>query len=322
MGERAMLSIARAGACTALGLRAASSYAALRAGISRVAETAVNDLQGEPVRAAALELLAPELNRRERMQGLLDHALRELLEPAPIEPSFRIEAFLGLPDDRPLRLPWQTRTFAEGRSSFFHALRAATAALEQRELDAAVVGGVDSLCSFDSLRALADQRRVFAPAQADGIIPGEGAALLLLTPAKQPGIAQLLHTAVAQEPRHFGQAEPNLGDGLTAALRELRTHPSTRGRRVDRLFTCETGERFWAEELACAYFRNVALMPEPFVRTLAAEGFGDLGASAGAVMAAMGVQAVQGGAPLLLVCGSSDSGQVGASLLEASGKAE
>jgi len=88
------------------------------------------------------------------------------------------------------------------------------------------------------------------------------------------------------------------------------------------MYTCETGEHFWSEEFSLAYLRNIAIMPEPFIRTMAAESFGDLGAAAGGVMIAMGVHALARiGArlvpnPLLLVCGSSDDGHVGACLIQ------
>src|SRR5690606_40613023 len=86
--------------------------------------------------------------------------------------------------------------------------------------------------------------------------------------------------ATAREPRHLRQSAPNTAEGLTAVFRALRTDPATGGRRADLLLTSETGEPFWTEELAMAYLRNVALMPEPFTRTTAAEGLGDLGAAA------------------------------------------
>ena len=106
---------------------------------------------------------------------------------------------------------------------------------------------------------------------------------------------------------------------------ELRAHPATQGRRADLLLTCETGEPFWTTELATAYLRNVTLMPEPFTRTTAAEGLGDLGAAGGAVMTALGLcwlarplrlLAPQSPQSLVMVCGSSDDGHVGACLIE------
>lgn len=72
-------------------------------------------------------------------------------------------------------------------------------------------------------------------------------------------------------------------------------------------------------------------MPEPFTRTTAAEGLGDLGAAAGAVMTALGLCwlarplrpfAPRSPQPLLMVCGSSDDGHVGACLIEAATKQE
>jgi 3-oxoacyl-[acyl-carrier-protein] synthase I len=310
--------ISRVGACTPLGLKSATSYAAFRAGISRVSETATLGLDGEPVRASTLELLNDNLSREERMRELAARAMRELLAPGPPSPRLRrIQAFLGLPAglSKMTRLvDWPSQVFTQDRSSFFFALDAAMSALDRGECDGALVGAVDSLCTTETL---AQQRRLLGPPVSDGLIPGEGAGFLLLTSRAAPGsLGQVIQAAVGCEARHFHHAEPNQGKGLTAVLRAVRTHPAVRGRRADLLFTCETGERFWADELAMAYFRNVALMPEPFVRSPAAEGLGDLGAAAGAVMTALGVHALGPSASLLLVCGSADEGHVGACLLE------
>ena len=104
-------------------------------------------------------------------------------------------------------------------------------------------------------------------------------------------------------------------------FRTLREQPWSRDRRADALYTCETGESFWAEELSMAYLRNGPLMPEPFRRLMAAEAFGDMGAASGAVLLAIGLHAggcrLEVGMPsVLLFCGSSDNGHVGACLVE------
>lgn len=82
----------------------------------------------------------------------------------------------------------------------------------------------------------------------------------------------------------------------------------------------ETGERFFAQEFIAAYLRNTAIMPEPFSKCMAAEGFGDLGTAAGGVMFALGIHVLarsrRGPRPHLLLCGSSDDGPVGACLVE------
>lgn len=172
------------------------------------------------------------------------------------------------------------------------------------------------------------QGRLPAAGRTEGLIPGEGAGFLLVE--RQSGIshhshgfAMLIGTSTGRESNHFRQGSPNNGDALTAVLQSLCKVSPAPGVRADLLYTCETGERFWAEELLMACLRNPGLVPEPFVRTIAAESFGDLGAAAGAIMVGLGLHALahhqrtqQIAAPILLVCGSADDGEVGASLMQ------
>src|SRR5690606_26668087 len=87
-----------------------------------------------------------------------------------------------------------------GRGAFFVALEAAQRALLARDCDTALVGAVDSLCAPGPLERLARERRLLGP-DPEGVIPGEGAAFLLLA---RPGFVarrrgRLLCCATARE---------------------------------------------------------------------------------------------------------------------------
>jgi 3-oxoacyl-[acyl-carrier-protein] synthase I len=334
------------GVATPLGLSAAASEAAFRAGMMAVTETAVLGHGGEPLRASWLETLPPELSRPERMRALADLALEDLLDAGPREWTAKLGLFLGLPgvpdDDAggtgalgaavaaaleewlspPQR--WFL-SFHHGRSAAFYALEAAMTALASERCDVALVGGVDSLCAPATLESLDAEHRLLGASPLGGVIPGEAAAFVRLErgdSAEAAGRAKavLLTAATAHDPCHFYRDEPTRGDGLAAVFRSLRESSWTRGRRAHRLYTGETGEAFWAEELSLAALRNAPIVPEPFVRTMAAESFGDLGAASGAVLLALAIQgfAKHGGHadPLtVLICSSSDDGHVGGCLV-------
>ena len=336
-----VISVLGFGAATPIGVTAPTFAAAFRAGITRFSELVAP--AAEPPRASCLSQIPWGRSCSERTLELTKRALVDLTSTSSFDPASRLAAWIGITESeegaaveralsRHLRdavpqLSGSPQFRRRGRGAFFAALAAAQRALLASDCDVALVGAADSLCAPEPLERLARERRLLGP-EIEGVIPGEGAAFVLLA---RPGLtgrarARLLCCATSRESRHLRQQAPNTAEALTAVFRELRVHPATMGRRADLLLTSETGEPFWTAELAAAYLRNVALMPEPFTRTTAAEGLGDLGAAAGAVMTALGLCwlarplrpfRLHSSPSLLLVCGSSDEGHVGACLIEA-----
>lgn len=335
-------------ACTPVGLTARTTAAEIASETIRFAETEVLDRRGDPVRASRLTLMDPGETRSQRMTALASTALHGLLEQVKALRLSRAPLFLGMPEPggggavdeegiagalrrlgSRLQVKLEVSAKAEGRASFFAALAAATREIEARRTDVALVGGVDSLCDPETLEHLSRAGRTLGQSR-DGIIPGEGAALLLLgdgaveRAAADAGAAAvrgaMLACALAREPASFQSGQPCLGDGLSEAFRALRRDPDAGGRRAAAVFSGQTGETFWAHERARAYLRNVALMPEPYLEYLVAENLGDVGAAAGAIQAAYALHRLHPGRlerPRALVYACSDSGHVGACVLEA-----
>jgi len=315
--------------------------AAVRAGIVRFEETAVIGRNGRVLRASRLELLDPDLPRLSRMHAMARFAIEGLVRERRAAASPAV--FLALPDtssDRPAEESWgrhirqmlndvfsrgihSVRSFRHGRSSFFFALQSGLSELSAGTVDAILVGGIDSLCDAETLTRLDEDGRVLGASHDGGLIPGEGAAFVLIERNENRGmrsdetIATVLATTTRHEVCHFRQELPNRAEALTAVFHELHDQI---GVRADLMYTCETGEPFWTEELANAYLRNGPLMPEPFRRTMQADAFGDLGAASGAVLMAIGshnlARLERPAAPVLLLCGSSDEGHVGACLVQ------
>jgi 3-oxoacyl-[acyl-carrier-protein] synthase-1 len=337
------------GLCTPLGLTTRATQVAVHAGATRFAETETLDLDGEPAIASVLKMLGPDLTRTERMATLAATALVECLGGRSRAVPERLPTFLGLPENKggaPVRpdalvqalteaavphgglqfLP--ESLYAGGRAAFFQALAGAAAYLHSGRADTVLVGAVDSFCDEASLEYLLDQNRLLGPDSSDGLIPGEGAGFVLLGrsgPNRLGGSdppVRVLGCALAREPHHFLQSEPNLAEGLTKVFRQLRKHPATGTRRVDYLLSCQTGETFWAQEFVKAYLRNEPLFPEPLAAALIAETLGDVGASSGVLQLGVALYTIrnprrQPERPMrVLIYGCSDDGQIGACIVE------
>src|SRR4051812_7636695 len=100
----AEVSVVAVGARTPVGLRAESTAAAVRAGISRLSEhPTLIGAGGEPLRCAYDALLAATLRCSSRMGELAIAALTETLAKLPGGggPTVPVHLFLAFPDARP-----------------------------------------------------------------------------------------------------------------------------------------------------------------------------------------------------------------------------
>lgn len=331
------------GLCTPVGTSAHMTLASLRAGLVRFAETEVLDAVAEPVRASRLSLLDASLSRTERMVALARQSLAGVWPLLDALPPGRVPLYLGLPEAGlgpqveqealVAALLAQTdgrldvvQVHAAGRAAFFEALASAQKDLHSGRAGAlALVGAVDSLADSASLEAHVGARLHLGRPNPDGRIPGEAAGFVALArpsalkPLKLESSGVLLGTSLAVEPRPFAQSRPSLAEGLTEALHALRRDSATGGRCVDAVLACQPGDSFWATEFSRAYLRNAALMPEPLRVLVAGEGLGDAGAGAGPVMLGMALHRARWRQPTArrtLVYGSSDSGRIGACVVE------
>ncbi|MDC0668162.1 3-oxoacyl-ACP synthase [Nannocystis radixulma] len=345
-----MMRVVSVGMCTPLGLTWKASVAEMRAGTRRIVETQVELAPDEPLRACLLPLLPPHLDRAERMSGLGVTALTEALGVVdrPLAPRLPLvlacpRADEGGPVDVPALVGALQRevprsaaielTIAdivrEGRAGFFAALVRAEEMLRARATPWVLVGALDSLCDLGSLVALARSNRVLGEDNIDGLLPGEGAAFLLLTgdgALRQSGpvYGRIIAAATGREPRPYRQRElPSLAAGLTQVLARLRELVGPAAGRVDQALSCQPGEVFWTRELVQGYLRHVQMFPEPFEVTSITESLGDAGAASGALLVARALAPAsraeerRGAAIRSLAYGCSDAGEVGACIVEA-----
>ncbi|QRK12649.1 DUF4150 domain-containing protein [Archangium violaceum] len=337
------------GLCTPLGLAARNTVAECEAGTVRFFRTPVMDQEGESIRASMLTLLDPVGSRTERMLPMAVTALLECLGGMAAAPLHRVRMVLALPEvdskapvdvdvlEKALRefaapaVQWDsvpTLRLEEGRAGFFLALKSAVSLLKSGQASLALVGAVDSMCDVESLRRLAEEDKVLGPSNPDGVIPGEGAGFVLLAQvetARRLGLsvrAIIPVVALAKEPHPFRGDSPRSAVGLAEAFKSLRQHPGMNERRTDIVLSCQPNGYFWAWEFSMAYLRNASLMPEPLHVSLVSDSLGDVGAGAGVVQLGLALahlkRCTRAGrsAPRALLYGCSDTGQVGACIIE------
>lgn len=228
--------------------------------------------------------------------------------------------------------PELSRTYALGRAGGFAALddaldllAGAGRRLDRRQaVPLVVVGGVDSYLDLGLLYALDGEGRLRTGEVADGFVPGEGAAFMLLGPpgsaarAGRQAIARIIGVGRACEPGHIYSSEPNRGDGLAAAFRALFERAGgAPNRNVARVYAGLNGESFWAKEWGVAQIRCAGRLRDRLRVQHPADCFGDAGAALGLVMLGLAAMDLARGRidGDCLVWGGADRGERGAALL-------
>lgn len=256
---------------------------------------------------------------------------KDTFDEDPDKPEARVEA-LGARVVRgafeALRLRWrgaQARFFHGGNAAFALALSAAGEDLRTRRVRAALVCAVDSLASPATLQLLLEEGRLKTLDDPTGIIPGEAAVALLLTPAsrsqteeKEPPVF-LQAVALGKEPRKPEKDEPTDARPLAGCILSA-LGPLPVSARPPVLITDHDGQHHRAYEWGMLQLqladsdRRLSACPA----WMPAQSFGHTGAASGALGAAIALRALQRGhapSPSLLVLSSSDSGERAALLV-------
>jgi 3-oxoacyl-[acyl-carrier-protein] synthase-1 len=186
-----------------------------------------------------------------------------------------------------------------------------------------IAGGIDTYRDLYVLGSLDQQRRVKTATTADGFIPGEGAAFVLLAAAEAaramglPALATVGGFGAGFEAGHLYSEEPYRGDGLAGAFEQLLA-PGVPAP-IEEVYSSMNGENHWAKEWGVAFLRNKAAFRPDHAMHHPADCFGDTGAACGAIMVSIAARGIRDGyrrAPTL-VYASSDNGPRAALLLGA-----
>lgn len=336
------------GSRTPLGLHSAAAAAAVRAGISALAEHPfMVDQAGDPMPAALDAELDPALTGPARLLALAETALLEALTsigPAARELR-RLALFLALPEVRPgftardgdsVRgslerlggLPAglsEVNVFLAGHAGGFSALAAAARHLLEGGAEACLVGGVDSYFQPDTMEWLDGNRQLTGAVSRSGFVPGEGAGFCLLAGDEacrrlgMNGLASVRSVALGEETKLIKSADVCLGEGLTATVRDAVTKLQSSGGRSNQIICDINGERYRGEEWGFVCLRLGQYFDDPTDYLSPAEYWGDVGAASAPLFAMLATRAAARGyekGPRTLLWGSSEGGPRGAAVVE------
>lgn len=298
-----------------LGATLAGLHRALSGARSRGDRIAFYVSMPSPVRTlTGLELIADERARAaaaEDAQGL--EGAGDALDVLDVQAMLdRVAARAGLSDGTAVRF-----ACAQGHAGGARCAEAALADLARREVDVAVVTGVDSLLDEATLEWLHAASRLKLDDMPVGLRPGEaGAALVLVRPDHESAAgagADLHHVGFADETRSLLSGATSVGIALARVLREAAA-PAGWTRPDSAWLICDhNGETYRANEWGHALVRaraDVAALDSPFV-WLPAESFGDTGAASAIVGTCVALPAfARGYAPVsrAVVASSSEGG--------------
>ena len=150
----------------------------------------------------------------------------QLINPANETDQQRLQSYLidGMPRIESATFRIQPNNANSGTS----ALRAAIAELNEGKWQAVIFGGSDSLLSMETCLALNEQNRLNTTSTGTGLVPGEGAAFVVLqtkdaaATSTTPALAYLSGLGVAAEP-NARDADLKATEGLSTAINQAIT---------------------------------------------------------------------------------------------------
>jgi 3-oxoacyl-[acyl-carrier-protein] synthase-1 len=183
---------------------------------------------------------------------------------------------------------------------------------------------VDSFLGVKPLSSLLRGRRMKREDNPDGLIPGEAAAAIELTPHDgTPGPGRTPNVSITglgfgNEPNHVSSGRPNLAQGLAEAVRAALGEAGADLGRMDFRLCDVNGEQYYFRETVNTLSRILREHKEGFPIWHPADCIGDTGAAAGAVLLAVGATAFRKGyadGPNAICQTSADAGPRAAAVL-------
>lgn len=325
------------GARTPLGLDAASSAAAVRAGISAIQDHPyMIDRFGERMKVTRDIGVDVDLRGADRAVEIAASPALDALQPI-LESASAAEVKLilstgeprpGQPDgfaaqvDRRLRTRLAQHVVLEGGGStagghaggllaIYHACKS----LREGRAKFCLAGGADTYLEPETLEWLDENEQLHSEGNIYGFCPGEAAGFTLLTTlgvARAHGLRPLLEivgSSIASEENRIKAETVVLGEGLGAAFRFLFQEAPIDP--VDRIICDMNGERYRGNEYGFAVIRNPGRFKDAADFETPADCWGDVGAASGPLFVSLVTEAEARGyqpGPLSLIWASSENG--------------
>jgi len=331
---------------TPVGLRADSSAAAVRAGISRlrfhpyfVAPT------GERIRGATDGLLDSNLQGAPRLVALACDALEQmcrLLPTTALRGKVRIPVLLSVPEHRPgFTAVDEAEVLAKlqraappglalqvahrGHAGALYALGLAEQWIRAGQAALVLVGGVESYFHADTIEWLIENDQLAMENGRSPFVPGEGACFVALASAHfgLPALSWLRGAHSTQETSLIKTDAVNQAKALTSAVNHAAADLRLPDEAVDDVWCDLNGERYRTDEWSYVLQRSPHVFKQEHGRAvsyqMAADAWGDMGAASGALLTMLAVRSWQRSyarGPRVLVFAGSEKGLRSAIVLE------
>jgi 3-oxoacyl-[acyl-carrier-protein] synthase-1 len=334
------IAIHASGLVTPVGFNAASSLAAMRAGIRRVREVGLWD----PESAASPPVGKVDLPQwwvgLGKLADLVAPAIHECLEAAKPTPPDEIVLLVGLPSPlRPYRIEGQddhlfeeierrldcrfhsrSAVLAQDHVSAAVALRDAAELIEHQGVSRVIVAAVDSLLDEGLKNHYIDRNRLLTPENSNGFCLGEAGSAILVGRAGAPNELRIKGLGFGNESATIESDEPLKGDGLAAAIRAAFDEAGSTMDDIQYRITDLNGEHYKFKEMMLAMMR-FPYKPKPRLLDLwhPNEYMGDVGAAIGPIVLATALHAGRKGygiGPRVLCTFGNDDGARAAIVVE------
>ncbi|MEM7156592.1 MAG: hypothetical protein AAF799_27340 [Myxococcota bacterium] len=336
-----MIEVVGIGARTPVGLTAATSAAAIRAGVARLREFSFVSLEGQPIVVGADALLPDSLQGAERMLALVEAPLQDALDGVNPKAVPACKVWLSLPEARPgfsdedatrlgqhIVLRIQKLGFrcdaaigGRGHAGVMGCVRSAIATPNDEVLH--IVVGVDSHCDDECLVWLERERLLAQEGTRGGFTPGEAAGVIVLAHRRlgerlgRKSLATISGAGLQVETRLRDSDAGSFGEAMSRAVQEAGRKLSLPAQAADDVYCDINGDRYRSEEWGFFAMRSYSAVASLGYET-PCPSVGDIGASFGAVAAAMATNAFERGyarGPRALVMAGSNAGHRGAMFL-------
>ncbi len=298
------------GLVTAVGLDLAQSANAFLAGVAGFAEDLAPDQIDMQIMARVPTDWRLRPNAGEWLLNLAARAGREAMQETTVDPSRTLllctppesyrnhkcwvettpQRFLSaLQDKLGARFAPGSRLIEGGPAGLVGALADVARVLEGGGVTKALVIGVDCLIDAADMRRLRQAERLHGQS-AQGVIPGEGAAALILSLTSQSGMAIRAIGNGDEADSVLGERQSQ-GRGMARALSAVCAQPGCPESAVDFVVSTFNGERYAALESLIFRTRFYRTYRKFLPTVYPAMSFGETGAAAGAVALAVAADA-------------------------------
>jgi len=294
------LAILGHGAVTAVGLNAAQTCAAIRAGIKRFTPIEAAVLDDDEPQIGARVSANPRLRASERewLLNLAGRALRECsLAPADallwqvperhrghsLSEAEDGELLASLAERLGHPLSAHSRVLRSGAAGVVEGLGLAWELIAAGKVERCVIGGADSLLRKPDLDRLGAEQRLIAPGRAQALVPGEGAAFVLVGRDPSGERVRVRGLGLGYEQASVLAGGRSVGDGFLSAFESAIEHAGVPEGEIDFVVGNHNGERYDAWESSHANARCYRTRRERLSLMWPAGSTGELGVAGGAL---------------------------------------